>query len=212
MTKAALRKHSSPATVGPPIMRLWTIQTEEAWTRAKRRGVLVGDGRYVFPDWRPAYRWMAGAMRRRLPAAPSRAVAPVWAWLRWTGNSTRPDLRTPGHVRAGTRAVRLEFLTRADDILCSDFQAWHFVLNYWYLPKNQADGRRFDARLRRRGLDFYRTKPLREGWAHDAVERSWDRIFTIRGSATSVQACLWEVPVSAVTDVTVFTGRSAGAI
>jgi hypothetical protein len=48
-------------------MRLWTIQTEEAWTRAKRQGVLVGDGRRVTPEWRPAYRWMAGAMQRRLP-------------------------------------------------------------------------------------------------------------------------------------------------
>ena len=108
--------------------------------------------------------------------------------------------------------MRLEFLTRADDILCSDFEAWHFALNYWYLPKDHADGRRFEAQLRRRGLDFCRTKPLRDRWAHDAIERSWDRIFTIRRNAKSVQACLWEVPVSAVTDVTVFTGRSRGAI
>ena len=92
------------------------------------------------------------------------------------------------------------------------FEAWHFALNYWYLPKDHADGRRFDAQLRRRGLDFYRTKPLRDRWAHAAIERSWDRIFTIRRNAKSVQACLWEVPVSAVTDITVFTGRSRGAI
>jgi hypothetical protein len=112
--------------------------------------------------WRPAYRWMAGAMQRRLPSARRSAVAPVWAWLKWSRNSARPDLRTPGHVPSGTRAVRLEFLTTADDILCSDFEAWHFALNYWYLPKDHADGRRFEAQLRRRGLDFYRTKPLRD--------------------------------------------------
>ena len=194
------------------IMRLWTIQTEEAWTRAKRQGVLAGDGRRVSPEWRPAYRWMAGAMQRRLPTARRSAVAPVWAWLKWSGNSTRPDLRTPGHVPSGTRAVRLEFLTTADDILCSDFEAWHFALNYWYLPKDHADGRRFEAQLRRRGLNVYRTKPLPDRWVHDAIERSWDRILAIRRNATSVQACLWEVPVSAVTDVTVFTGRSRGAI
>jgi Domain of unknown function (DUF3841) len=73
-------------------------------------------------------------MEHRLPTARRRAVTPVWAWLRWSGNSARPDLRTPGHVPSGTRAVRLEFLTRADDILCSDFEAWHFALNYWYQP------------------------------------------------------------------------------
>jgi hypothetical protein len=90
-------------------MRLWTIQTEDAWTRAKRQGVLVGDGRGASPAWRPAYRWMAGARRRRLPTARRSAVAPVWVWLKWSGNSTRPDLRTPGHLPSGTRAVRLDW-------------------------------------------------------------------------------------------------------
>ena len=60
-----------------------------------------------------------GAVQHRLPTARRSAVARVWAWLRWGGNSTRPDLRTPGHVPSGTRAVRLEFLIRGDDVLCS---------------------------------------------------------------------------------------------
>ncbi len=98
--------------------------------------------------------------------------------------ATFRKIRSPGHVPSGTRAVRLEVLTGADDILCSDFEAWHFALNYWYLPKDHADGRRFEAQLRRRGLDFYRTKPLRDRWAHDAIERSWDKIFTIRRNST----------------------------
>ena len=36
--------------------------------------------------------------------------------------------------------------------------------------------------------------------AHDARQRRWDRIFSFDDNATSVQACLWEVPVSAVAD------------
>jgi len=188
-------------------MTLWTIQTEDAWTVAKQRGFLVSDGRRVSPSWRPAYRWMAGAMRRRLPA-PRRATAPVWAWVRWNQSSTRPDLRASGHVRSGVRAVRLEFSMRLEDVLCSDFEAWHFALNYWYLPKDDADGRKFEVRLRRRGLDFYRTKPLPDKSAHEAIQRSWERIFTFDDNA-SVQACLWELPVSVVSDVTPFTGRSA---
>ena len=60
-----------------------------------------------------------GAVQHRLPTARRSAVARVWAWLRWGGNSTRPDLRTPGHVPSGTRAVRLAFLIRGDDVLCS---------------------------------------------------------------------------------------------
>ena len=58
--------------------------------------------------------------------------------------------------------MRLEFLTTADDILCSDFEAWHFALNYWYLPKDHADGRRFEAQLRRRLCRVARSG--RDGW------------------------------------------------
>ena len=99
--------------------------------------------------------WLAPC-NARLPTARRSAVAPVWAWLKWSGNSSRPDLRTPGHVPQARARCASSCLTRADDILCSDFEAWHFALNFWYLPKDHADGRRFEAQLRRRGLDFHR--------------------------------------------------------
>lgn len=103
--------------------------------------------------------------------------------------------------------MRLEFWVNATDVLYSDFEAWHCPLNYWYLPKDEADGHRFHAELKRRGLDIYRMKPLPDSSMHNAVQRSWDRIFTINSQSTQVQACLWEIPVSAVTRLSVFTGR-----
>jgi hypothetical protein len=43
--------------------------------------------------------------------------------------------------------VRVEFAAAAEAVLFSDFDAWHFVLNGWSLPRNPADGERFDRWL-----------------------------------------------------------------
>lgn len=145
------------------------------------------------------------AMGSRLSPAPSRIETPIWAWHKWSRGRTRPDLRASAHLARGVRGVRLEFAAAADAILLSDFDAWHFVLNNWYLPRNVADDARFDSWLRRQRIGVKHLK------SRDAVERavegSWDRIFTVSPGTGSVQACVWHVPLTAVTKVTAFTGR-----
>jgi hypothetical protein len=190
-------------------MRLWTIQTEEAWKHARERRVLVSDARRVPRAWQGAYRWMATTMRRQIGPPPRGIVTPIWAWHRWNRHNARPDLRARGHVQRGVRAVRLEFSAADDRVLCSDFEAWHFVLNDWYLPSGEADNRRFETRLRRCGVDrdAIKFQCSADTSLRSALERSWDGIFAVDKSTASVQACLWELPVAAVTDVTFFRGR-----
>jgi hypothetical protein len=186
-------------------LTLWTIQTEKAWEVANGRGALVADARRVPRTWRSAYQWMSTAMDSRLSPAPRRIEVPIWAWYRWSPGSARPDLRASAHVARGVRGVRVEFTAARHAVLLSDFDAWHFVLNDWYLPRNAADGERFDKWRRRRQLEANDLK------SRDAVERavkqSWDRIFRVSLRTGSVQACLWHVPVAAVTKVTAFIGR-----
>ena len=40
------------------------------------------------------------------------------------------------------------------EVLLSDFELWHYVLNYQYVPASMKDSRRFDAILEAQG---YRT-------------------------------------------------------
>jgi len=188
-----------------PLLTLWTIQTEEAWEAAKRRGALVADARRVARTWRPAYSWMSTAMRSRLTPAPSQIAFPIGAWHKWSRSRVRPDLRASAHVARGVRAVRVEFVTDAAAVLFSDFDAWHFVLNGWYLPMNTADGERFDRWLRRRQVD--KLGRVREPTIQRELERSWERIFKVTSRTASIQACLWKLPLTAVTTVTAFTGR-----
>jgi hypothetical protein len=131
-------------------------------------------------------------MQRRLPRrgeVPSRLSGPGLGGVETARGQTYEHQAT---YPRGSRAVRLEFFTMADEVLCSDFEAWHFALNYWYLPKDPAMAAGVEAQLRRGASTSIEQSRLRDRWAHDAIERSWDRIFTIRRNATSVQACLWK--------------------
>ena len=48
-------------------MRLWTIQHLRVWEALRERGYFRADGRTAYHHFRPAYRWIAGQMERRLP-------------------------------------------------------------------------------------------------------------------------------------------------
>ena len=197
-------------------MLLWTIQDWEAWEQFQRSGVLRADARRAYHSFRPGYAWMAEQMRIRLGDQPTRVARPIWAWYQWEGKrKPKPDLRASGHLARGTRGVRIEFETN-DPVLLSDFELWHYVLNYWYLPKSAADGEQFQARLTRRQLSFYETKPLPDPVLHRAIVKSWERIFdldltekdiTQPKARKSIQATLWQVKWSWVRAVSEFVAR-----
>ena len=116
------------------------------------------------------------------------------------------------------RCVRIEFEVSDRLALLSDFDLWHYVLNYWYLPKSQKDDETFEAELSRHGLSCRRTKPLSDKAYHTKVAASWSRIFDLdwvdrarsiaRPKAEKcIQATLWELRPDQVKDVRFFRAR-----
>jgi hypothetical protein len=183
-------------------MRLWTIQTEEAFRLLERRGVLRGDGRRVDPDYRKAYVWMVKQMVLRIGKPPGRSRAPVWAWKICSRQSPKPDLRSTGHLPSGTAGVRIEFEASPDSVLLSDFTRWHNVLSGYFLDDNADDG----AHLV--GMKFEDRVAL--------IEKSWERIFELeRGNPDywgalaerGIQATPWQIEWAQVRKVTRFTAR-----
>ena len=184
-------------------MILWTIQHEGAWRRAQRRGVLRADGRRQWRHFRASYCWMQREMRQRIGEPPSGVQHAIWAWLQYENeNKRRPDLRRSGHLPAGTPGVLLEFCAAEDNVLLSDFDLWHYVLNRWYLPQTPSEAKdelEDAARLRTRRLT-----------------RSWRRIFdldfylegvSVPRSERSIQATVWQVPLGAIRSARVFRAR-----
>lgn len=135
-------------------------------------------------------------MQRRIGAPPPGVRYPVWAWYQYQDErARRPDLRRSAHAPSGTPLVLIEFELPDDQVLLSDFELWHYVLNDWYVA----------ARVWRD-----RTYPP------DVRERSWRRIFDLDRiivdlagprSGRSIQATVWQVPMSVVRRVRPFVAR-----
>ena len=60
-------------------------------------------------------------MKQRLPNY--RGEYPVWIWIK------KPDMRHSGHFEGGTKCVRLTLEIDPKNVLGSDFDDWHCVLN-----------------------------------------------------------------------------------
>ena len=198
-------------------MHLWTIQTLPAWQTLREEGVLRCEPAAVDLDFVGAYRWMATQMQTRLGPAPAPGVLPVWAWYQWEGAAKRrPDLRASGHLAPGHRGVRLALEVVESDALLSDFDLWHYVLNYWYLPGSGAEAENFEAELARHGLSYFTMKPLPDLTYHARTVQSWQRIFDLEWAAEeiaspkvakSIQATMWQFTLEMVVEAQEFTAR-----
>ena len=179
--------------------------------------------RHGIKEFLGSYLWMAEQMEKRLKVQrPSQDAMPIWAWRQWEGaNRLKPDLRASGHLPSGVQGVRVE--CRLDDrrVLLSDFDLWHYVLNYWYLPTSERDGNAFEKKLAGVGLSFYKfnhSNPLPHAQYQREIKRSWERIFDVswtdrrRAIANtpekkSIQATLWEICLEDVVETKEFTAR-----
>ncbi len=198
-------------------MTLWTIQSIAAWKILQREQVLFADQRYSEDLFLDAYRWMTKQMKHRIVSKSEIMSLPLWAWYQWDGIERRkPDLRSSGHLPKGQRGVRIEFEQLDKGVLLSDFDLWHYVLNYWYLPQTVADGEAFEAELSDHNLSFYKMKPIPVRAYHQRIEDSWNRIFDLDWvdeeisepyAKKQIQATFWKLHFDQIKDVQIFTAR-----
>ena len=198
-------------------MILWTIQTEEAWNELNEKGHISGVIDNIEQSWISSYRWMAEQMKGRLRNPPCDNYFPIWAWYQWEDSKrNRPDLRASGHLPKKEKGVRIEFNCHENMVLLSDFDLWHYVLNYWYLPESVTDGDNFEAELEMKGLSFFKTKPIPHPKYHEKIVRSWNKIFDLDWYEPdlsspkhdkSIQATVWQLKIDQVRDYKRFKAR-----
>lgn len=129
----------------------WTLQTEEVWSIAQERGFLQGEQSYaMFPE---PYVWMVDQMKKRLNEYGGEY--PIWLWI------DKPDMRRTGHFERGEKCVRLKVELDEKNVLLSDFDEWHSVLNEDYLADSEQEYEQ-----------FY------QGKGTISKEASWERIFS----------------------------------
>ena len=197
-------------------MRLWMIVTEPALATLERKGELIADGRRAPRDFRAAYRWMAEQMAACIGPPPRTGAWPLWAWAQWRGpRQRRPDMQSDGHQPRGTTCFRLTLDLPEHQVLLSDFEDWHHVLNGWPLSASEAESDLFDEDLDAAGVP--------RGWPYPEPFRSrvigsWPRIFDIdhtgwdtawhgNSAEQAIQATFWRLTASQVGTTERFTAR-----
>ncbi len=198
-------------------MRIWTIQPILVWERLLQNKRLVVDKRAVDRDHVDPYRWMADQMRLRMKAVRNQGF-PWWGWCRWNGTKrVRPDLRADRFCYPrGERHVRIELELADHKVLLHDYEAWHAVLNDYFLSFSEAEDEDFERRLACANIpdqDKMQREPFRS-----EILRSWERIFDLQGGdpqwraepeVRSIQATFWTLALDDVRDVTFFVGAGS---
>lgn len=189
----------------------------------KETGILCGNAKYVCDDFKMAYNSMIEQMKKRLKIQrPNDLAYPVWAWYQWCGeNKRKPDLRYSGYAQRGTKLCRIEFEIEEDEVLLSDFDLFHHVLNYWYIPKNERDDNAFDKEMGKNNITLLDLQDFKKNskkidLLRNKIEKSWDLIFDIdwydeyitsSKYEKSIQAVFWELRREQVIDIKEFIAR-----
>ena len=194
-------------------MQLWTVQTERALRTLERDGQLCSDRNLVDSEFLPAYDWMTDQMGQRIALPPTGISVPLWAWYQYESASRqRPDLRRSNHLPRGETGFLIEFNANDGSVLLSDFDLWHFVLNYWYLPGTVADGERVDSK---HGFNYGWNK-LSPTKLDRRIRDSRRRIFdldwydpelTVEPGQRRIQGTFWTLKADSVRTVKKFVAR-----
>ncbi|EGK12917.1 hypothetical protein HMPREF9374_1212 [Desmospora sp. 8437] len=160
----------------------YTVHTKEAWIQFQKAGYLTGSREHVRDELLEAYHWMMKQMAKRLPRY--EGEYPIWLYTQF-----------PDHYRytmeKGLECVLLAVELREEDVLISDFETWHCVLNQWYLLWEDED----------------------EDHPPLSMEESWERIFELerlqsdpmwKSSDPMYQGVTGKIPVKQVKSVTDF--------
>lgn len=189
-------------------MILWTVQPLEVYEQLKKTGVYRCEPSHsgVDKDFISAYKWLVDKMEKQIGKRPDGVKLPVWAWYIRDWKHKKPDLRLSEYGRHGEKMVLFEIEISDKAVVLSDYNAWHFVLNKWYLG-NSTNEEGWDAEQRWLGSLSPKNRKVE-------IIKSWDNVFDIRPLDNEfvqrgryVQATFWELKINNIRKIQFFTAR-----
>lgn len=173
---------------------MWTRQVPAVWEELQNNGVYYVKEEYIrlkngaLADYyTDLYRWYTKTARRYMDI-PENLEYPIWLSM---------DESMMLQPVENTLVLRVE--VPQDKFLICNMNAWDYRANYWYVPLDDADARKYKEELKRYGIqeedDLIRTaKGNFYPTLKREIENSWNRVFTMkpRGVYEAV-ATTWEL-------------------
>jgi len=194
-------------------MVLWTIQAYEAYEKLLQDKVLTADSACIFYDdiqrdaFQVGYDWMVRQMKKRGLVQPENVDYPIWAWYKWEGKRKRHDMRSYSNPNKD-KIVQLTIKIDDSEVLLTDFDTFHYALNYWYLPLDENESESFEKEYTNFGISRNDLRDISKQSREinnfrERIEKSWDRILDLErednnyvfgyNSEKSIQATFWEL-------------------
>ena len=193
-------------------MRLWTIQPIEVWKELNKKGYFICDpikAEYISDkEWnfKEAYDWLVGQMENRVGKRPKGVSYPIWAWHTRDWQHKKPDLRNVGLNTKGQKSVCIEVEVPDNQVVLTDYDIWHFVLNGWYFDNSTCEEEWEKLHAKYDRLDRGRKEQIKL--------QSWQNIFNISPFENDwfqrgryIQATFWVLYLKDVRDVRFFVAR-----
>lgn len=174
-------------------MKLWTMQPPEVYQLIQEIGVyrcnpeLSENQEWCFCK---AYNWLHGKMESLIGPAPDGVSDPVWAWHTWEGHRKKPDFRY-SMFRNHPECYLMEIDIEDDQVLLTDYDDWHYVLNRWYYHDEDPDDI-WDERN-----EWFWSLPPDEQTR--IAEESWNQLIgrseaeLLHKKSPTIQATFWEL-------------------
>lgn len=168
-------------------MKLFTFQPLFVWESLKELGYfhpfhLFEQDNFLKEEineswgFKSAYVWLRDYMLDRHIHYEINNQHLIWAWYQWNGTKQpKPDKRYSSvfNYFENQPYVMLELNIAPERVCLSDYDAWHFVLNYWLLA-SEATVEPFEKQF-----NYYQEKPLSDKVAHGIILNSWETIFDL---------------------------------
>lgn len=145
-----------------------------------------------------SYEWLKDEMKNKQIKKIYNDSNLIWAWYQWAGVKKKsPDKRFKSvYSYFEEPYVMLELNIETDRVLLSDYDAWHFILNYWYLSK-ERESEKFS-----KTYDYYGNKPLIDINGDEKIRETWKKCFDmklsreilkIKKTQQQIQATFYEI-------------------
>lgn len=196
-------------------MRIWTFQPLDAINQINNTGEYVCDKKKLksnfsseedYNEWIKSYKWLIEQMRGKIRNSPQDTF-PIWGWHTRNFKHKKPDFRESIYGNRGEKYACFELEIPDSEVLLSDYDAWHWVLNNCYYNHNCISEEQFLK-------DEEMLKELDNKKKQKTVEDSWQGIFDIEpfennytAKGKYVQATFWKIKKEYIKNVYIYKAK-----
>lgn len=161
----------------------WIVIEREAWALLQQRGHLNCPSSLAEPDFHAAYAWMVDQMCTAGLRPPEKNQTPWWVWVRRDRGQLSPYLED---LQGVLDPIVLALQLPAAEVVLSNFDTWHDVLNEGYIQSSDEDGIEFESLSEPLEID----RRLKASWT-EIFQLDRQHGVSVSPMDISIQGCIW---------------------